>query len=417
MKKILAILFVFCVFSLQAEEPNQPELAKSGSETAKSGSETVELSSLTQAQRTFSFEILNALATEKKEETNISVAPMTLFLPLSMLAMGADGETQEQMLGALHLDAFDSETKQRFRTLREFLNLPLETSRIFSASRFFADARWSPKLSQNYQKDLRTFFNSEVELLEIQDDPEAARAKINEWTALQTFDRIPNAFPPGALTPDTRFVLAATLYFEAKWLHPFKPDQTRPDDFHLLGGKTKKARFMNQSEAFKYYENDDFQVVFLPYREKAYEMILVLPKKPEGLADVRKKLNEEVWETLLSEQKLALVTLSLPRFQTKTDVSLVPALKALGMTDLFSEETADLSGIDASGTLFLQMARMKTFLEVDEEGTIATAAFGMGGGFMGGPREVTFQADHPFLFFIRDVNQNVILFAGQLCEP
>lgn len=405
MKKLLFTLFVLCAFPVSAEDVKDVEL------------QDVEVQSLTEAQRAFSFEVLNALSTQNDEETNVSVAPMTVYLPLAMLAMGANGKTQQELLDALHLESFDSATKERFKKLREFLNLPLETSYVSHAGRFFADTQWKSKLLPEYQNDLRTFFNTDVEVLEIQNDPESARAKINEWAAYQTFNRIPNAFPMGTMDSQTRFVLAAAFYFEAKWAHPFKEFNTRAGDFHLLDGTTKQVRFMNQSELLAYYENDDFQAVALPYKELAYEMILLLPKKTDGLADVRKKLNEEVWKTVISERKSAMAELSLPRFKTKAGYSLVSTLRALGIEELFSDETADLSGIDASKTLYLQEAYMKTYMEADEKGTVAAAAFGGMGGAMGGPENVEFRADHPFLYFIRDKNQNVILFEGQFCSP
>ena len=57
---------------------------------------------------------------------------------------------------------------------------------------------------------------------------------------------------------------------------------------------------------------------------------------------------------------------------------------------------------------------------IDEEGTEAAAAtavvMGRGAGRSPEP-EVTFAADHPFLFFIRDLRSGTLLFVGRVVDP
>jgi len=61
----------------------------------------------------------------------------------------------------------------------------------------------------------------------------------------------------------------------------------------------------------------------------------------------------------------------------------------------------------------------KAFVDVSEEGTEAAAATGFGVRMMAMRREerLTFRADHPFAFFIRDTASGVILFEGRLAQP
>ena len=58
-------------------------------------------------------------------------------------------------------------------------------------------------------------------------------------------------------------------------------------------------------------------------------------------------------------------------------------------------------------------------LEVDEEGTIASAATAVivSHDEMAGPPPVQFIADHPFLFFLRDLRTGLLLFQGRLVNP
>jgi serpin B len=64
----------------------------------------------------------------------------------------------------------------------------------------------------------------------------------------------------------------------------------------------------------------------------------------------------------------------------------------------------------------------KAFAEVNEEGTEAAAATGVGmvptcAGVSPSPEPKIFKADHPFLFFIRDRKTNAVLFCGRVLDP
>ena len=58
-------------------------------------------------------------------------------------------------------------------------------------------------------------------------------------------------------------------------------------------------------------------------------------------------------------------------------------------------------------------------IEVDEEGTVAAAATSVmisaRSAFL--RRKVKFVADHPFLFFLRDLQTGMLLFQGRVANP
>jgi len=87
------------------------------------------------------------------------------------------------------------------------------------------------------------------------------------------------------------------------------------------------------------------------------------------------------------------------------------------MTDLFSPD-ADLSGMTGGGQLYVSDVIHKAFVEVDEQGTQAAA--GTAAGFTvtsGHHAPPVFNADHPFLFIIRDNDSGFILFMGRVVDP
>ena len=118
-----------------------------------------------------------------------------------------------------------------------------------------------------------------------------------------------------------------------------------------------------------------------------------------------------------SEKSLIPVHLEIPKFKIESTIDLVPILNDLGMTDMFN--AANFSGISKNERLFVSKAIQKAFIEVDEVGTTAAAATAVvlkqRGGFL--PRPEEFIADHPFLFFLRDLQTGLVLFQGRMVDP
>ena len=57
-------------------------------------------------------------------------------------------------------------------------------------------------------------------------------------------------------------------------------------------------------------------------------------------------------------------------------------------------------------------------IEVDEEGTVAAAATGFTSSFTASAEIFAeFIADHPFLFFLRDLQTGLLLFQGRVVNP
>ena len=73
----------------------------------------------------------------------------------------------------------------------------------------------------------------------------------------------------------------------------------------------------------------------------------------------------------------------------------------------------------ASGALLISDVIHKAFIHVNEEGTEAAAATAVimarGAAHVAPPPE--FRADHPFIFLIRNMRSDSILFLGRLADP
>ncbi len=97
----------------------------------------------------------------------------------------------------------------------------------------------------------------------------------------------------------------------------------------------------------------------------------------------------------------------------------------MGMPTPFDRLAADFTGIgnppNPDQRLYITQVFHKAFVKVDEEGTEAAAATAVVMAEAGAapPSEPPpeFRADHPFLFFLRDLRSGAILFAGRVDDP
>jgi hypothetical protein len=111
------------------------------------------------------------------------------------------------------------------------------------------------------------------------------------------------------------------------------------------------------------------------------------------------------------------VAVELPKFKLETTIDLVPILKNLGMVGAFTPGVADFSGIDGGRDLVIDSATHEAVIDVNETGTAAAAATVITIIPTVVMEPMLFQADHPFVFLIRDTNSASILFMGQVVNP
>ena len=127
-----------------------------------------------------------------------------------------------------------------------------------------------------------------------------------------------------------------------------------------------------------------------PMPGNGLSMLVLLAKKTDGLPDLEKRLTPEnliKWTKGLSRQE---VEVFLPRFRVTSRFDLGRALSSMGMVDAFDRRKADFSGMDGKpGWLYIGVVAHKAFVDVNEEGTEAAAATGVGVTYGGSARPDT----------------------------
>jgi serpin B len=220
-----------------------------------------------------------------------------------------------------------------------------------------------------------------------------------------------------------RLVLTNAIYFKGDWLHEFKGEATHDRPFHLTPAEDVKTPMIHQLGAFRHFTDEakTFQLLEMPYKDSELSMVVLLPAQVDGMAQLEKKLDAESLAKWLQKMESAEVAVTLPKFTMRRRLALADHLQAMGMTATFHAEEADFSGMtNDKPPLFLSAVIHEAWVEVNEKGTEAAAATAVAVGAAAELRReqpIVFQADHPFLFLIRDKKSGSILFLGCVSNP
>jgi len=158
--------------------------------------------------------------------------------------------------------------------------------------------------------------------------------------------------PEEAITTNTKMVVVNTAQLKAKWGKQFQNQQTtKQGAFYPLGSQQPKPVKVLQSQGqFKYYEDEQLQVVGVPTEKQELTLYVILPKHKHGLNKVEKQQiqdGQQLKELLNNaDQVKKQVQIELPKFQIKHKIDAKQTLRQQGANAPFDPDQADFSGID-----------------------------------------------------------------------
>ena len=363
------------------------------------------------ANTKFGFKLFSQINTDNAK--NVFVSPSSVAIALAMTYNGADGSTKQAMAKTLELQNISLERiNQNYATLRTLLENPDENVQLNIANSLWAnqDANLKPDFLQRN----RNFYKAQVTNLNFADAD--APNIINSWVNQNTRGKISKIVEK--IPPEQALFLVNAIYFKGNWTKEFDKNQTAEHQFFLSNGTQKQHSMMSQSGNYKYYENEQFQAISLPYGKAGKVSLYVfLPKPNSNLRTFYQNLNVDNWDVWMSQLKNREGFIRLPRFKMDYDIKLNEALKALGMGEAFTNQ-ANFSGI--GNNLTLSEVKHKTFVELNEEGTEAAAATGVGimpTSIVIKPTPFKMIVERPFFCAIRDNQTGSILFMGSIVDP
>ena len=383
---------------------------------------TEELRGLARSNNAFALDFYGKVRAQKG---NLVMSPFSISTALGMTWAGARGETAAQMARVLHLEGPVARTLDIAGSLVASYGAPDQKVTVRVANRLFGEKTFA--FEQPFLARLQGSFGAPLEPLDFKSAPEASRQRINAWVAGETQGRIDNVVPPGGVDGMTRLALANAIYFDGDWAVPFSKERTAPAPFFTGKSEPKSVPTMHQNESLHFAATDGVEVVELPYQNGALAMDCVLPDAVDGLDAVEARLTPALLDRWLGAASTTSVEIALPRMEIAPadPLSVGETLSALGMPRAFDGKSADFTGIanppEPAQRLFLSSVFHKAFVRMDEKGTEAAAATVVTARVAGAapPPEApkVFKADHPFLFFLRDVRSGLVLFMGRVADP
>jgi serpin B len=361
-----------------------------------------------------------------RTDGNRFLSPFSISSALAMTYAGAEGDTAREIAKALHFNLPPDQFHAAFHRLiaeMHALTAAPAGQKEPDLQLFTANALWTQvglAILDDFRKRIEVNYKGGLYPVDFRNATEEARRTINSWVEEQTKGKIKDLLKPAHLSSQTSLVLTNAIYFKSLWESPFRKENTGREPFHSSASDDVAVDMMNQSGRFRYFDGGTFGALELPYKGRASAMVILLPKAPDGLAQLESSLRTENLDQWLGNLLPHQVQVSLPRFRVIGEIELKDALSELGMPVAFDLRRADFSGMTGTRDLVISAVVHKAFVEVEEKGTEAAAATGVAmktRAALAPVPPVIFRADHPFFFLIRDTRSGSILFLGRLVKP
>ncbi|CAK1593801.1 unnamed protein product [Parnassius mnemosyne] len=225
-------------------------------------------------------------------------------------------------------------------------------------------------------------------------------------------------------TIDSLMIIFNGMYFRGSWKQPFEAVENGV--FYKSNTEKIQVPMMKTTGTFKTSSLPDLdsEAILLPYDGGRYALLLVVPRSRDGLtrltADLPSVPVSEIQETLQDEE----LQVSLPLFNVETTTKPIAALAKFGVSNIFSRE-ADLSGVSQDEGLFVQELVQHVAVRVDNADSTANELSVAIPGVQSlkniplyeerSPRR--FYVEHPFIFYIIDRLDNLVVVAGKIIDP
>ncbi|MBD1860904.1 MULTISPECIES: serpin family protein [Trichocoleus] len=409
---LLSLVGSWQLVTLSAAQARPNASVRPQAQATTSQSEALDRKLVT-ANTTFGFKLF-AQALKADAGKNVFISPSSVAIALAMTYNGAEGETQQAMAKALELQGLSLADVNRSNAAL-ISGLQKADPAVEVA---IANSLWTQK-GTGFQREFlqrnQQFYKAQITELDFT-QPQAA-SQINRWVQQKTRGKISQIVDQ--VQPNLVLLLLNAVYFKGKWSEAFDAAATVERPFTLANGTRKQHPLMTQTGEYDYYETNKFQAVSLPYGEGRLSLYLFLPKSKSNLPSFYRDLTAANWEQWMKEFRNRPGSVQIPKFKLEYDLNLNNALKTLGMGIAFNGSKADFSGM-SQADLAIDQVRHKTFVEVNEVGTEATAATSVEmivTSTQFPPTPFKLVADRPFFYAIRDNQTGSLLFMGSMVNP
>ena len=321
--------------------------------------------------RRYCFDLLSQTVRDYGGEGNVMISPASIMMALDMVAAGAKEDSLRQLTDLFAVGQGPLSQQAYAASLMDKINNSKDVD--FSC----ANAVWNNSLllgdmvNTEYVDYIRETFLAEYTVTDFNNK---TCDEINGWIYDHTDKKIKNMIED--LDRDTVMVLVNAITFDGKWEEPYEKDNVKDGDFTAANGKVQKATFLNDT-SYIYFETDKATGFTKNYKGGEYAFLAILPKDASVSAnEFAKSFTSKDYEDFISSRTTEYTVYSkMPEFKSDFKLLMNDTIKNLGAGDIFMPGTADFSGISgAKGDIYVSMVLHQTHIEVDAQGTKASAA-------------------------------------------
>ena len=363
----------------------------------------------------FAYNLFRTIYERNGGESSINVSPISVGYLLGMLHEGADGETRRQINNVLGLGGSVQEINEYFKKLMDEAPNVDPTVTVKTANSMFVVSGY--KLIPQYKADMQNYYNALAD--EVGYDESSIVDRINNWCKKNTDGMIPEILKKGELNPNRVMYLLNAVYFKASWTEKFDPNETRDRNFTKRDGTTVTLPMMHLLTTAAYGENNLCKLLRLPYGNKGYSMVVMLPNEGKTVGDIINSLSAQRLKEQLQQMRSTRVDILLPRFTAGKETNLAPILSSMGMPRAFLREVAEFPNMVHDKALFVSMMKQMAKIEVNEEGTkaaaVTVAEMSERSAVPSRLEYREFHATRPFVYYIVENSTCTIYFMGTYC--
>lgn len=141
--------------------------------------------------------------------------------------------------------------------------------------------------------------------------------------------------------------------------------------------------------------------------------MVLLPDTRDGLKTLLDELTPNTIPEIISKLEEESIDISIPKFSIDTTGGVEKNVAKNGLASIFTSK-ADLSGISAEQKLHIEELQQHVALRVDEGSSSENFLTASNALRSNAQPEQSIVVDRPFLFFVRDVADGVIIMAGRV---
>lgn len=341
---------------------------------------------------------------------SLVISPLSVIFTLAMIQAGAKNRTKSEIDNVIGRGSSDTAAQQHYSELFRKIQSDHKGVKSRIANGLFVNKQYH--LEENYTQAIAEKYGAMVRSLDFRKLDNAVK-EVNDFVKNATDGKIKDIVNEQEFK-GAQSLIANAVYFNAHWLWKFYKFYNSMRTFYSYGNSTRQVEFMRHSRTTRMYaEDEDVQVLSLPYLDMSYAFNIILPKQRFGLRKMIEEVDGKKIQNLLSKVKETFVSVIIPKMKVETRCSnLKKMLITMGVSRVFTGD-AELSGIVKDLPLHISNIAHRAIIEVNENGTMAAAVslaplrpMRLN---LNEPKE--FLADHPFLFILtKDKNP---LFMGQ----